>query len=282
MSARSPARSPAPSTDGLPQLQDFVARHPRLMVLTGAGISAASGIGTYRNASGDWQHSKPIQHQEFIHSHPHRQRYWARSAVGWPPVADAQPNAAHKALAELEKRGQVNLLVTQNVDRLHQQAGHRHVIDLHGRLDQVQCLDCGAVESRTSVQKRLLADNPALENTLAALRPDGDANVDAALSHTVECPTCLQCGGVVMPDVVFFGGTVPKQRVSDAMDALDQADALLVVGSSLMVYSGFRFCRAAEKTGKPIAAINMGVTRADDLLSVKVEQDCAQALACLL
>ncbi len=266
----------------LADLRGFVAKHPKLLVLTGAGISAKSGISTYRNPQGDWQHSRPIQHREFLDSTEHRQRYWARSAVGWRTMAEAKPNDAHKALVTLEQRGSVPLLVTQNVDRLHQQAGHSEVIDLHGRLDQVICLSCSKTEPRSDLQHRLITDNPVLANTLAELRPDGDANVDGALARNVRCPSCVYCGGVVMPDVVFFGGTVPKARVNRAMEVLERVDALMVVGSSLMVFSGFRFCKAAQKMAKPIVAINQGVTRADDMLTLKVEHDCTQVLTALL
>ena len=263
-------------------IRDFIRRHPRLLVITGAGISAASGIPTYRSDSGQWQHSQPIQHQEFIDQPRKRQRYWARSAVGWRHIAAAEPNAAHKALVQLERGGGLSLLVTQNVDRLHQRAGHHNVIDLHGRLDRVICLSCGASECRQALQLRLLANNSDLEGVVATITPDGDAEVDDELVDTIEPPACLLCGGILMPDVVFYGGTVPKARVANVMAALQQADALLAIGSSLMVYSVFRFCKAARDQGKAIAAINRGTTRADNLLSVKVEQDCSAVLTALM
>lgn len=260
------------------ELAEFIARHDDILVLTGAGISAASGIPTYRNQAGEWQRSQPIQHQAFIDHPASRQRYWARSAVGWNSVGRAVPNDAHRALVTLESQGKVSTLITQNVDRLHQRAGHQNVIDLHGRLDKVICLSCANDFERGHLQQRLLALNPQLEQAVAALAPDGDAEVEEHLVDNINCPPCEHCQGVLMPDVVFFGGSVPKPRLQQAMDALAQADALLVVGSSLMVYSGFRFCKKALEQQKPICAINQGKTRADDIISLKINKDCSIAL----
>ena len=263
---------------GLQSLYAFIEQYPRLVILTGAGISAASGIPTYRDHGGRWQRNDPIQHGEFIQHAVKRRRYWARSAAGWPTVASARPNSAHTALAKLEQAGYARLLVTQNVDRLHQQAGHQNVIDLHGRLDQVVCLNCGETEAREQVQVRLLNDNPALTQNTIELAPDGDAHVEDRLTECLEEPECLVCGGVLMPDVVFFGGTVPRARVETVNRALEQAEGMLIVGSSLMVYSGFRFCKTAFELGLPLAAVNQGQTRADELLSIKLEQDCQSVL----
>jgi len=262
------------------QLKDFVQAHPRLLVLTGAGCSAGSGIPTYRDHRGSWQRSNPIQHQEFISRPASRKRYWARSYVGWPPVCNARPNPAHLALARLEGRGVVTTLVTQNVDRLHQKAGHRQVVDLHGRLDQVLCLNCRHLTERDEIQRRLDALNPHLAelDTAWALAPDGDADVADRLVEQMRVPDCRFCGGTLKPNVVFFGDSVDRQLVSFVFDALTDSDALLVVGSSLMVFSGFRFCRHAAQHGKPIACINVGRTRADELFSLKVEMDCGDAL----
>jgi len=259
-------------------LAGFIADHPRLLLITGAGISAGSGIPTYRDHSGSWLGSSPIQHQEFIDHPERRKRYWTRSAVGWTAVAKAMPNAAHVCMAQLEQLGYAQLLVTQNVDRLHQKAGHRDVIDLHGRLDRVRCRDCGAFEQRTSVQQRILLQNPHLKQTVAGLAPDGDANVEDDLVAQMRSPICQQCSGVLMPDVVFFGGTVPKRRVDTVSEMLKQVDAVLVAGSSLMVYSGFRFCKQASAIGLPIALLNQGTTRADDLATIKLQSDCALTL----
>ena len=263
-------------------LHAFVEQYPRLVILTGAGISAASGIPTYRDHGGRWQRNKPIQHGEFIQDAEKRRRYWARSAAGWPAVASARPNIAHTALAKLEEAGYARLLVTQNVDRLHQMAGHRNVIDLHGRLDQAVCLRCGETEAREQIQVRLLSENPALKQITIELAPDGDAHVEDRLTENLEEPVCLACGGVLMPDVVFFGGTVPQARVETVNRALKQAEGMLIVGSSLAVYSGFRFCRSASERGLPLAAVNQGKTRADDLLSIKLEQNCQSVLEDLM
>lgn len=256
--------------------------HPRLLVLTGAGISAESGIPTYRNDRGEWQRSNPILHQEFVRDEACRRRYWARSMNGWPFVREARPNGCHRHLATLEERGRVSLLVTQNVDRLHQRAGSRSVVDLHGRLDRVRCLDCRQPLEREALQQRLKALNPDYADHRAAIRPDGDAEVDERWLAHFQTPPCAHCGGVLMPDVVFFGGTVPKARVEQVQTALAESDAMLVVGSSLQVFSGFRFCRQAVEAGKPLFIINRGDTRADPLATVKVSAPAAGVLASLL
>lgn len=266
------------------QLLDFVEAHPRLLVLTGAGCSAGSGIPTYRDHAGSWQRSQPIRHQEFVASTARRQRYWARSYIGWPPVRDALPNPAHRALAGLEARGLVRLLVTQNVDRLHQKAGQRNTVDLHGRLDEVVCLACGHLSPREEVQQQLARLNPHLDAAEArwTLAPDGDADVADPLVERVTIPACRYCGGVLKPNVVFFGDSVPRDVVSFVYEQLEASDGLLVVGSSLMVFSGYRFCRHAAQQHKPIACINAGRTRADELFTLKIEQDCGETLQTLL
>lgn len=265
----------------LDRFADEVRDRAPLVVLTGAGLSAASGIPTYRNDRGEWQRSDPIQHQAFITQADQRQRYWARSLAGWEPVERARPNAAHRALADLEAWGYINLLVTQNVDRLHQRAGSRRVVDLHGRLDRVICRGCGAELRRADFQQELLGHNPGVHSTAAALRPDGDAEVPADRIRDFAVPDCRRCGGMLMPDVVFFGGSVPRERVERVQTAIDGAGALLVVGSSLMVYSGFRFCRHIVAEGKPLWIVNRGATRADDLASRKLTEDCAGILCAL-
>lgn len=264
------------------ELRAFVEKHPGLLVLTGAGCSAPSGIPTYRDHHGTWQRTTPIQHQDFVRYEGSRQRYWARSLAGWPAVASATPNAAHQALAQLESLGVVRHLVTQNVDRLHQKAGHRNVIDLHGRLDRVVCLACGAFTTRQEFQTRLLEANPHHANRTDHIAPDGDAAVPEDTIDNFRIPHCLCCDGTLMPDVVFFGGSVAREKVEAVHQALDDADALLIVGSSLMVFSAFRFCRKAAAIGKPMAAINLGKTRADDLIDLKIEDECASTLAGLL
>ena len=262
-------------------LSTWLRRIERWTVLTGAGISADSGIPTYRDQAGKWLRVDPIQHKEFIESDQKRKRYWARSMVGWPSVEKALPNAHHTALATLERIGKISTLITQNVDRLHQKAGSQRVIDLHGRLDRVVCLSCGQPEARAALQARLLATNPFVVNYSQIARPDGDADVpDHFVAQTQE-PVCTSCGGTLMPDVVFFGDSVPRTTVDEIFAAIDAAGALLVIGSSLMVYSGFRFCRHAHQAGFPLACINPGATRADDLFTLKSESGCTEQLQAL-
>jgi NAD-dependent SIR2 family protein deacetylase len=263
-------------------LQEFIERHRRLFILTGAGCSTNSGLPDYRDADGNWKRDQPMTYQAFMGGQAARQRYWARSMVGWRHFGRANPNGAHYALARLEETGRSELLLTQNVDGLHQAAGSTRVIDLHGRLDQVRCMGCERRTPRTAFQDELDRLNPAWDGLRAAYAPDGDADIETADLSSFAIPPCRYCGGVLKPDVVFFGESVPRARVEAATQHLGQADAVLVVGSSLMVYSGFRFVQAAALAGKPIAAVNLGRTRADALLSLKREQSCEDALAFLL
>lgn len=263
-------------------LLDFVQRHPRLFVLTGAGISTDSGIPGYRDARGQWQRSPPITLQAFLGSHAGRQRYWARSMLGWPVAWQARPNDAHHALSRLGEQGRLTALVTQNVDGLHQRAGSHGVIELHGSLASAICLDCGARHDRAGLQDWLLAQNAALRDVIAEPAADGDVHFESPLFAQFRVPECGRCGGMLKPDVVFFGESVPRARVDAARAALEAADAMLVVGSSLMVYSGYRFCVWAGQMGKPVAALNLGTTRADAMLALKVEAGCAPALQALV
>ena len=271
----------APSLVPADALAAFVARHRRLFVVTGAGCSTDSGIPDYRDAEGQWKRTPPVTYQAFMGEAATRQRYWARSLVGWSRFGLARPNASHHALAALEADGKVELLLTQNVDGLHQRAGSQAVIDLHGRLDQVRCMQCEARSSREQLQARLRLANPGWDALDAGIAPDGDADLEVDFS-AFQVPACEHCGGILKPDVVFFGENVPRERVAAVHAHLQQSDAVLVVGSSLMVYSGFRFVDAAAKAGLPIAAVNLGRTRADALLSLKVESPCGQALGFLL
>jgi NAD-dependent SIR2 family protein deacetylase len=252
-----------------------------LVVLTGAGVSTDSGIPDYRDEHGNWKQSPPMQLREFKGSHGARQRYWARSMAGWARMAAAKPNRAHLALAEMERRGLLQLLVTQNVDGLHSVAGSQRVVDLHGRLDRVLCLGCGRISPRTELQARLSADNPDFVQKLAGQsfvqRADGD--VELALDYAAfRLPDCTACGGVLKPDVVFFGENVPVERVQVSMAALERARALLIVGSSLMVFSGYRFARAASRLGIPIAVVNQGKTRADELSALRLTGNAGELL----
>ncbi|MFX1674304.1 NAD-dependent protein deacetylase [Paraburkholderia sp. A2WS-5] len=276
-----PLAASQPDSAALDALHAFAERHPRLFVLTGAGISTDSGIPGYRDENGTWKRSPPITLQEFLGSENARRRYWARSMIGWPTVGLAQPNGAHRALAQLGAAQRIAALVTQNVDGLHQRAGSSDVIELHGSIGHVHCLDCGARYTRASLQPRLEAGNPALADAYAEPAADGDAHLDFDGEQAFDIPACEACGGVLKPSVVFFGENVPRERVAAASAALDEADAVLVVGSSLMVYSGYRFCAWAQQRGKPVAAINLGKTRADPLLALKVAAPCAATLEAL-
>lgn len=256
----------------------FIQSHSSIFVLTGAGVSTASGLPNYRDEAGNWMHQKPMEYRDFVHQRASRQRYWARSAVAWQRFVQARPNPAHHALVRLQSLMKVSRLVTQNVDRLHQQAGSRDVIDLHGNLEKTVCLDCGGKASRDRFQHRLLASNPGLAQLSAQPLPDGDALIDNFEPDQIRVPGCETCGGRLKPDVVFFGETVPADRVRECFDVLEGSDAMLVVGSSLMVYSGLRFVRQAFQKKLPILAINRGLTRADELFDCKIEADCADTL----
>ena len=260
------------------ELARFIDRHPRLFVLTGAGCSTGSGIPDYRDLDGGWKRRPPVTLQTFVADAKTRSRYWARSLVGWRRFGRARPNGTHAALARLETDGRVEVLLTQNVDGLHQAAGSDNVIDLHGRLDTVRCLACEARTPREDFQRALEALNPDWLALDALDAPDGDAELEDLDFASFRVPDCEACGGMLKPDVVFFGENVPRERVERAESHLAKADAMLVVGSSLMVFSGYRFARAAARLGKPIAAVNLGRTRADDILSLKVEGDCTAIL----
>jgi len=260
-------------------LRAWLDAHPRVFVLTGAGVSTASGIPDYRDVAGEWKRRPPVTWQAFTGDPATYRRYWARSHVGWPGFSAARPNAAHAALAALEDRARVPVLVTQNVDALHQRAGSRDVIDLHGRLDRVVCLSCGETTPRDTLQARMTDANPGWQPHEAATAPDGDADIDAAAVARFSPPWCATCGGALKPDVVFFGENVPRERYARAVAALEAADAMLAVGTSLMVYSGFRFARIARERGLPLAILNRGRTRADDLATLRLEGDCGEILS---
>ena len=277
-----PASACLSNISDLDKLIDFIDQHPRLFVLTGAGCSTESGIPDYRDINGAWKHKQPVQYQDFIHGPEVRQRYWARSMLGWSRIANAQPNLAHRALARLEQAGLIRQMVTQNVDGLHQKAGSRRVIDLHGRLDTVDCLECRARWSRVEFQEVLQSLNPDMQAFPAASAPDGDVQLEGVDFSRFQIPSCQRCGGVLKPSVVFFGETIPRPRVELALKRLETAAALLIVGSSLMVFSGYRFFRAAMAQRKPIAAINLGRTRADDQLELKICAPCGQTLSSLV
>jgi NAD-dependent SIR2 family protein deacetylase len=260
-------------------LVSFIREHARLTVLTGAGCSTDSGIPEYRDDDGNWKHRQPMQFTEFVNDESQRRRYWAQSFAGWNRISNAKPNAAHHAIAELERCGYVSSVITQNVDNLHAVAGSQNVIDLHGVLQHVRCLGCGTTSSRDDYQRRLQDCNPGWSATLTAIVPDGDARISVEDMHSFVVPECSNCGGVVKPDVVFFGESVPDLRLRKARQFLRQSRALLVIGSSLMVFSGYRFARLASAAGQPIAIVNRGTTRADELAAHKLTANCAGLLS---
>lgn len=251
----------------------------RILALTGAGISTDSGIPDYRGAGRVARH--PMTFDVFMGSKDAQIRYWARSFIGWNRIAEAQPNRGHLAIAQAESLGKVFQVVTQNVDNLHQKAGAKNVIDLHGRLDQVRCMSCAESISRIDMDKMLAELNPEINRTGDfEFTPDGDAEVDA--SENFQIPVCRTCGGVLKPDVVFFGESVPTDTVELAMKRLDEAEVLLVAGTSLTVNSGLRFARRAARANKPIIIVNIGATKADELATAKIEANTSLVLERLL
>jgi NAD-dependent SIR2 family protein deacetylase len=254
-------------------------RGRRAVVLAGAGCSTESGIPDYRGPEGSLRTGSPMQYQEFVRSEASRVRYWARSTVGWMRFSAARPNAAHHALAELEDAGIVRGIITQNVDGLHHAAGSRRVVELHGSLAAVRCLACGRCDGRADFQERMLAMNAEWADRLfrrapegrVEQAPDGDAELPQWAMESFRVPACEGCGGVMKPDVVFFGENVPAATVEDAWRLFGEGGVLLVAGSSLHVYSGRRFIYRAQENGIPIAIVNLGPTRADEMAAAKVE-----------
>ena len=250
----------------------------RVLVLTGAGVSTDSGIPDYRGP-GRLRVPTPMTIQQLRSGPEAMQRYWARAHLGWARMGHAAPNATHHALVRWEREGRLVGLVTQNVDGLHEKAGHRDVVDLHGRVDRVLCMDCGDLTPRTEVQRRHEALNPGWSEQTVVHGPDGDVQLDDTSSFVVA--PCLRCGGRLRPDVVFFGGSVPKPVVEHCFGLVQRASSLLVLGSSLQVMSGLRFVRRAAALGTPVVIVNRGETRGDHLATVKVEAGCAETLAAL-
>jgi NAD-dependent SIR2 family protein deacetylase len=250
----------------------------RWLVLTGAGVSTDSGIPDYRGPGAPVR--APMTIQQFRSGHAARQRYWARSFLGWRSMGTARPNPTHHLLARLEQQARLTGLITQNVDGLHTAAGHRDLVELHGRIDQVACLDCGARSSRESLQERLVALNRGFVATGLRTLPDGDVELEDTDGFVVA--GCERCGGILKPDVVFFGDSVPAERVARCTALVEEAEALVVLGSSLQVFSGRRFVKQAHARGIPVAIVNRGETRADALATVKVDAGCAETLAGLV
>jgi len=259
------------------ELASMLSAHPRWFVLSGAGCSTGSGIPAYRDAAGTWKHSQPMTYQSFMGSQAARQRYWARSVQGFGFMREAQPNAAHRAVRELQARGDVATVVTQNVDGLHEKAGTENVVALHGVLSEVVCMTCRLVTPRAAFQHELLRLNPGTLIRPLTQAPDGDAVLEESF-EAFSVPPCSTCGGIVKPNVVFFGEGVPSAVVAETYAALGTSGGLLVLGSSLTVFSGFRFVRTAEKQGLPIVIVNTGATRGDALASLKLDVPCEAVL----
>ena len=240
-------------------------------VLSGAGISLASGIPTYRDALGQWLGAEPITHQAFMRDAMARRRYWARSAHGYPLMSKASPTEAHVALASFERMGLLRECITQNVDVLHEAAGHHSVLHLHGTIEAVLCTACGHRYERQEIQKAIETLNGINETqTIDAPRPDGDIPVSNEWIEQFQVPDCDRCGGFLKPDVVFFGGNLAPQIKEAALVAVDESSALVVVGSSVQVFSGYRLCRRAAERGIPILLINPGQGRADEIATHRI------------
>jgi NAD-dependent SIR2 family protein deacetylase len=251
-----------------------------VVVLSGAGISTESGIPDYRGESGSLRTHTPMTYGDFVASESGRRRYWARSHLGWRTIARAAPNDGHRAIATLQARGYLSGVITQNVDGLHQAAGARDVIELHGNLDRVICLTCRTTSAREALDRRLRLANAEFEGEATRINPDGDVELPDEVVQTFHVVSCEACtSGVLKPDVVFFGENVPKSRVERCYRLIDDGQAVLVLGSSLTVMSGFRFVRHAAKAGKPVLIINQGVTRGDPYAVHRVNLPLGQALA---
>lgn len=249
-----------------------------VVVLSGAGLSTESGIPDYRGPNGVRRHRAPMTYQEFVAQAEARRRYWARSHAGRAVISRARPNAGHRAVAELRASGHLSAVITQNVDGLHRAAGTADAVELHGGLDRVICLDCRRTTTRTELDERLAALNPHFQDAGSRVNPDGDVELPDDLVAGFTVAECTTCGGVLKPDVVFFGESVPKERVDLCYRLVDDSRALLVLGSSLAVLSGLRFVRHAAKTGKPVAIVNQGPTRGDELAGVRVDRPLGEAL----
>ncbi|XP_050353077.1 NAD-dependent protein deacylase Sirt4 [Nymphalis io] len=275
-----PAYKP-PDQEDFHKLREFLQSHDRLLILTGAGISTESGIPDYRSEEvGLYARSnhKPIQYQDFVRYPKVRQRYWARNFVGWPRFSSVQPNATHYSIKELEKAGKVTAVVTQNVDRLHHKAGSENIIELHGTGYIVKCMKCPYEIDRFKLQEILLNNNPSMESSFNMIRPDGDVELSKEQVDRFKAPLCPECEGPLKPDIVFFGDNVPKERVEQVRNQVSVSDAVFVLGSSLTVYSSYRIILQAKEENKKIAVLNIGPTRADDIVHLKISTKCGEIL----
>ncbi|WP_326836153.1 NAD-dependent protein deacetylase [Amycolatopsis rhabdoformis] len=272
---------PLPRTSSVAEVAEVVARG-RVVALSGAGISTESGIPDYRGESGSLRRHTPMTYDEFTSSAEGRRRYWARSHLGWRTIARAAPNSGHRAVATLRDSGLLSGVITQNVDGLHRAAGTPGVVELHGNLDRVICLGCRRTTPREELDDRLRAANPDFGGTATRINPDGDVDLAEEAVRTFRLVDCTACAGVLKPDVVFFGENVPRPRVERCYRLVDDAAAVLVLGSSLTVMSGLRFVRHAAKTGKPVLIVNRGETRGDTHAQVRVDLPLGEALTDLV
>jgi len=267
-----------PPADGLTAAAEIVGRGG-VVALSGAGLSTESGIPDYRGPGGAYSRNHtPITYQLFRDNPRGRHRYWARSYIGWPLMRDKQPNAGHLSIAALEGSGLVAGVITQNVDSLHHKAGSSTVIDLHGRLDTVMCMACGLRGSRDALHTRIASVNAGWEGSVTRINPDGDVEIADSAVESFVMVDCTSCGGPLKPDVVYFGESVPPTRVTDSYAMVDSASSLLVLGSSLHVYSGRRFVTHAHKLGIPIIIVNQGETKADELANVRLNASLGSTL----
>ncbi|MFB7342164.1 NAD-dependent protein deacetylase [Streptomyces hydrogenans] len=266
-----------PGTTDLEPVVDVV-RSGGVLVLSGAGISTESGIPDYRGEGGSLARHTPMTYQDFTGGERARRRYWARSHLGWRTFGRARPNDGHRAVAAFGRAGLLTGVITQNVDGLHRAAGSDGVVELHGGLDRVVCLDCGDVSARRELARRLEEANPGFDPVPAAVNPDGDADLTDEQVADFHVVPCVVCGGVLKPDVVFFGETVPAERVERCRELVRGAASVLVLGSSLTVMSGLRFVRQAAQAGTPVVIVNRDATRGDTLAAARVALPLGKAL----
>ncbi|XP_055902739.1 NAD-dependent protein deacylase Sirt4 [Eupeodes corollae] len=262
-------------------LEDFLMSKPNIVVLTGAGISTESGIPDYRSAGvGLYARSnhRPVQHMEFVKSQAIRQRYWARNFVGWPTFSSTEPNVTHHALARFEREGRIQGIVTQNVDRLHTKAGAKNVVELHGSGYVVKCLSCEYRIDRHEFQNILNTINPEFKDAPDMVRPDGDVEIPLDYIENFKIPSCPDCGGNLKPEIVFFGDSIPKDRAHKVAEMIYNSDGLLVLGSSLMVFSGYRMVLQNKDLNLPVAIVTIGETRADHLAEIKLSAKCGDVI----
>ncbi|XP_014607200.1 PREDICTED: NAD-dependent protein deacylase Sirt4 [Polistes canadensis] len=276
-----PVCNPVEEEDVL-QLQNFIENNNNICVLTGAGVSTESGIPDYRSAGvGIYAKSsrRPVLYKDFCSNEFIRKRYWARNYVGWPRFSTFQPNDTHKTLKNLEEIGKVSCVVTQNVDNLHTKAGNRNVIELHGTAFRVMCLNCDHKIERANFQNILKELNPLLNSHIEMIRPDGDVDLTQEETEGFIVPPCENCGGILKPDIVFFGDNVPRYVVENVKNIVEQSSSLLILGTSLSTFSGYRIVLQALDAKKSIMLVNIGKTRADNDVHIKIEGRCGDVLS---